>query len=535
MSRTFLLRSLLPLGLLFGSAAPVLAGSPVAHAQPTVAQDGFEAIMGDELVVDGTHFDKAAIQRAVVTGRAGATAIETLKLRLLIAQEVARRVAEGADAAQFLVSSKEIQGAVKEQADYLSEQYPDGAYTVENMMDGGLKAFKSQLELTRLFNRVYLPPVDPADFPPVTLAALKESEIGTAVLDQLKTQWETDKLRVTQSAKNPLLQSILFKEVFDYLQRTSEILKGDAIPADVLLRINGDDITVAAVWNEIKDSASADDVLMAKKWLTNMHLLRKGLSDVWLSDEDAEARFEEHAAPFDASMIPMKNFALGVKRFPSMDMYKGYRHALESFKQRIKGEMTPEALQQFAELRTRKLVGGSTVDVDVILISAYDFKNRQWKENGWKNAETRVRDVVSQLQEKRDWDDVLDEYSEFYDAPTSSKDAQAANTLKYKGRFRNVGRNDLMQKLGEDEFQAFINGGTLADFIFFKLDPGSVGGVKKGPYGWYIPLLRKRNERPISNDQSQLITMAEQDYVNVKLGLYLNELYTAAKIEGLSR
>lgn len=533
MSRSFQLRSLtlralLPLGLFFaGASAPqaaTLASSPVVGPQ-----EGFAAIMGEELVVDGARYRSPEILRAVVTGRLGSAPLQNLKLRLLIAQEVARRIEAGAQPEDFLVTDEELKGAVEDQKKFLKEEFPEGAYTVENVMEGGLNAFKSQVELTRLFNRTFLPAGDPNDYPAITLAALAESEVGTAVLKQLREDWEVDKLRVTPESKNPLLKTILFQEIFDYLERTSVFQEGSEVPADVIVRINGDDITVEDVWNEIKDQATVNDVLEAKKWLVNMHLLRKGLADVWLSDEEAAASFEEHAAPFDASMIPMKNFALGVLRYPSMEAYRQFRHAHDSFKKRIQADITPENLREFAELRTRKLVGGSTVDVDVILLSAYDFQNKKWKADGWAKAEARAREVITKLQQKQDWDDLLDEYSEFYDAPG---EATSVN-LKYKGRFRNVGRNDLMQKLGEDDYQAFINGGTLADFIFFKSEAGAVGGVKKGPHGWYIPLVRKRTDKPIRNDQAQLITMAEQDYVAVHLGIFLADLYRGAQIQGL--
>ena len=193
-------------------------------------------------------------------------------------------------------------------------------------------------------------------------------------------------------------------------------------------------------------------------------------------------------------------------------------------------------LRSFGSQRTKKLIGRTMVDVDVILLSAFDFKLNRWKPNGWKEAGQRAQEVLRLLvEEGRPWDEVLDEHSDFYDPPTPKSMEGLPDNSFNKGRFRAKPRNQLMNVLDESEYWQFLHGTTITDFVFFEQEEGTIQPPMRGPAGWYIPRLLNRIQSPdqlVKNQESYMV-MVEQDYVMTHLSELTSELRAQAAIYGL--
>jgi hypothetical protein len=307
----------------------------------------------------------------------------------------------------------------------------------------------------------------------------------------------------------------------------------------VLYRVNGIDIRQEEIWQKIRADLSDLEVRAAKQWIANMTLLREALqkAGAWLTDEEAEAAYRAESDPYKKSIFSIESMAVVLKRFPSVDAYKEHQHVYESFKRFKTPEMTEEALQKQADFRTSKVVGQVTVDVDVILASAFDFKTQRWKPDGWAQAEQRMKDVLRLLTDDgRPWDEVVDQYSEFYEAPVAaSQKAQQDPNAPKKGRFRGLQRNNLLGQLGESDYWHFLNGNSITDFIFFQQEVGTLGDPLKGPWGYYLPRLLRRTSPPqrLPVDPETYKVLIEEDYLLWHLNEFTQKLIRENEVYGL--
>ncbi len=507
------------------------AGEKASETKPqeTVVAKSDAEILGPELVIHGEVVPLEVIRKQVVLGPAGQGALEMAKLKVWIDEELARRVAAGEALQDLEVGPEEVEQAIAEGEAQLQEQYPDGDVSLSDFV-AEPEVLVNRVKVVEQFNKLFLPR-DPAKFPQITVDAFNDTETMRQVLQQLQNEGK-------DRDPNPLMESALFQEVHGYLLKTSDIQEGEDLPVELALRVNGKDVRVDDLWKEIRAQVSPMDVRMAKQWIVNVRLLREDLerSSSWLSDEEAAMKYAEHSDPYKDSMFSQERIALVIKRYPSIRAYKELRRIYDSFQQKIQSELTPENLKAFAEKRTRALIGQGLVDVDVILLSAYDFKRQMWKANGWQEAERRAQEVAKAIAAQGNWDELLEKYSDFYDPPIpANMQGQPNPSQKNKGRFRAVARNPLMGMLEESEYWQFLNGRTITDFICFDQEVGTIANPIQGPHGYYIPRLLRRQTAPtsVTISDEDLIEMTEQDYTLVRLSEHVQELIRANEVYGL--
>ena len=518
-------------------AVPVLLGttylSPDAfRSQDAPAADKTERppadpILGAPLVIHDDVVPFADIKKAIVLGGPGQTVLGLAKLQVWADEELARRIAAGEEA--IVVTDEDVEAAIQEQEEQLKEEYPDGDVTLRDLVPQPEK-LHDRLKTIELFNRLFLPD-DPSEFPQITIDALSATDVGQALLKEM----QGTELRDT----NPLLEGVLFEEVLKYLESTSDVVEGEDLPVELALRVNGKDVLVEDLWKEVGPTISEVDVRKAKQWLVNMRLLREDLerAGLWLTPEQALAKYKEHSDPYVGGMLSQENIALAFKKFPSLRAYRDFRHAYDSFRQKIQAELTPENLKAFADRRTRALIGQCLVDVDVILLSAYDFKGQRWKPDGWADARRRAEETSRAIAaDPAKWDEILEANSDFYDQPiAASQQGRDDIDRKNKGRFRSRTRNPLMGALDESEYWGFLNGKTITDFVCFEQTPGTIANPIRGPYGYYIPRLLRRTAAPPSATLSEadLLEMADQDYTMFRMTEHAQELIRKNQVYGL--
>ena len=521
-----------PLVTRFPEAAP----EPARPKLENLPSD--DELFGKPLVIAGQVVPFEDIKREVCLGHVGVTEIEERKIQIYVQQEIERRRAEGAAAADIDVSPSELEAFMKELEDEIKKEYPEGGLDMNDLMAGlASNDPRERLRTERLFQKLFLPD-DPALFPPSTLEAILKNPGGESILEHYKTTHASgENVGRQKSVAERSFDSAILQQVLQHLQSTAEIVK-DPAPG-VLYRVNGVDITVADVWNDIRPFVTTMEVRAAKQWIVNSTLVRQELqkAGVWLSAEEAAKKYEEMSAPYKDSIFSIENLAVAVKNFPSVDRFKEYTRMLDSFAQYKAKEMTPENLKKHAEERTNRVIGQVSADVDVILCSAFDFKTQRWKENGWADAEARMKDVVNLLvEEQQPWDVLVEKYSDFYEPPTPlSQRGQEDPNRSTKGRFRNIQRNTLLGQLGEHDYWMFLNGSSITDFVFFQQEVQSLGQPMRGPLGWYLPRLMRRTKPPqrLSMDPKTQDELVRDDYLTYHLNLFAQELVNKSEVFGL--
>ena len=516
-------------------AFPAIAASPQQEASAV------DPVFGDQLVINGQKISFNEVKRQVCLGSLAQNHIEAEKLKIYTNEELELRKKSGQNVGDVEVSDAEISDIFKKVEDQLKEEYPDGGVSIDQVLqqdDGG----KRLVRTTEVFKRVFLPE-NPNNYSDTTITALKAQENGDQLIEQMKIAYD---LRVANeqeeiSAGERVFQTMLLQQIVKYLNDTADIVdNAKALPEGVLMRVNGKDVKVDTIWNQIKGRVTEMEVRSAKQWIANMTLLEQALSEagVWLSEEEAAQAYFDHAEPFKGSIFSIERLAVTVKHFPSVSAYKKYYRAYESYHRLVKDKMTEEVLKDYGEKRTRHLIGQVTVDADVILLSAYDHKNNRWKDDGWAQAEQKTKEVLKALvEEDKPWDQVLQQYSEFYDLPVpkSQRGQETPHWITDKGRFRNKQRNILMKNLDESDYWLFLNGDSITDYIFYEQEVEQIGQPMKGPKGWYIPLLRRRSDPParLSTSEENMRTLIEQDYLNYHLRMYVRDLVRDGKVYGI--
>jgi len=524
---------------------PALATAPL----PSVPQEGAQEdakeaadpLFGAKLVINGQAIPPQSIKRQVCLSALAQNHIEAEKLKIYTSEELELQAKAGKSVEGFEVSDEDINEIFEKVEEQLKEEYPEGDVTLEQVLkkdDGG----KRLVRTTEIFKRVFLPE-NPSDYSDTTITALKAQENGDQLIDQMKIAYD---LRVANdlegvSPGERVFQTMLLQQIVKYLGDTADIVDDEALlPRNVLLRVNGKDILIDTIWNQVKSRVTSMEVRAAKQWLTNMTLLEQALSEagVWMTEEEGKQAYFDHAEPYKGSIFSIERLAVTVKHFPSVGAYKKYYRAYESFHRLMKEKMTDEVLEEYGKRRTRHLIGQVTVDADVILLSAYDHKANQWKENGWAEAEAKTKEVLRLLVvDGKPWDQVLQKHSEFYDLPIpkSQMGQEPPHWITDKGRFRNKQRNILMKNLDESDYWLFLNGDSITDYIFYEQEVDQIGEAMRGPKGWYIPLLHRRSDPParLSTSEENMRTLIEQDYLNYHLRMYVADLVSKNDVRGI--
>lgn len=530
--------------------APEGWAQEAAQAAPAVASDA--EILGDALVVDGVTVSADALKRQLVfLSQEGRTLFQLAQLRKFIQNEMERQInEEGKTLENFDVADEEVQKAIEEAREQVAAQYTGQDVKLEDVFpDINSPAWLDNLRLSKLFRKVFLPK-NPNEYPPITVTAITAGDNGDQLYGALVDQWDTAQAEkavegpeapgaAADDAGQQFMDMLLQQTVVGYLTEASDIkLAEDGIADTLMAVVDGEEITVDSIWQQIRGTVGPMDVWRAKVWFVNKMAAEKALkaSGAWVSKEEAEAMYEAYAEPYKKSFLSIPKIATVIKKFPTLGNYKDYYQIQESFRKLEGDNMTDEALKEQGDRKTSYLVSQAKVDVDVILLSAYDFKAKAWKENGWMQAEQRAIEVAQKLAEGAEWDELVDEYSEFYDQPIPTESQNRADLkLKNKGRFRGITRNDLLRFLDESDYSTFLVGGSITDMIFFEQTVGTIENPVKGPHGYYIPrLLRKTPPTArlsvTDSDHREYLT---QDWISDNLNRFVQEQVAGIEVSGV--
>lgn len=538
MSATRRLRTL----AILAAAAPCFYVAACSHSEASPLAP-VPVASTDDLTINGITIPEAEVQRELVY-TLGARDLKSKILDVQINAEKQRQLEAGADSTRFEFADQELADAKAALLEQIKAQYPDedpeDILKINQMQVGNLEA---QFRQTKLFDAVFLPE-NPEDWSETTLALLEGSG-GPELIDKLKesyTQRQEQGIEVDPNDPGMMMwKNILRQLVMQGLNKSSVVQTGaDGLPPETCLKVDEVEIKTADMYAGIADRVSEDDLRRTRMWVAKTRALAQDLAgkEALLDEEAFRARYAEHEEPYQGSPIPLEFVATGLQKFPSMDVYKQYFRLRESYKDMIADEINDENLTAHLG-RANLLMGLAQVNAEVILFSAYDPKTSESIDGGWERARERALEATQKLADGADWGVILEEYSDFWDPPAPPPNPQMPQqqpAKKNKGRFGPLNRNDFIQRMNESDFDMFLSGQSLADYVFFDQEVGTTDGPFTGRQGYYITrvLTRGTSTRPAlrldNENQRELIV---QDYLTMRLNEYAAGALDEADVVGL--
>ncbi len=571
----------------------------------TVLPQAGDSEFGDPVTVNGVRISDLAIKRYLVYGP-GRNALDARKLQILMDHERKLRRTEVRE--QILDKGEDLDDAALEAAvdarmkdfDYdpgavtrrlekekasFTERYPSLSYETELR-----RAYRSgdwyrdQVRQTTEFDQLFFPG-HPDTWPALSIEAINLGSPQVDLIADYQKEYER-RLQVSIETGEPIvpeqemMMQILRDFVMSALWSLAEVKTGsDGIPENLVMIIDGGDWTAEIetddVYGEMKEYFSVQDIEDAKLALALMEAARQKLTaaDVLIDIDEFRVTVDNQREAMAPSMFNFDFMALQGHGFPSPEAYEEHFHLVESYKalhedifqDQPEGGLHPK-LQEHLPI-ANGIMGLAKCHADTLLVSAFDFLNYDWKEDGWQAAYDRALKIRSQIDAQlakaaenekaralaaqtgqpfasdlmpfdRWWTDFLRQNSDFWDPPLPAVGKGPPEFgLKNYGAFRDqaMTRNDMKRAIGESEYEHYLSDFAVVDTMFFDMEPGTVAGPFRGPQGYYIIYLKARSAptNPLNLQTENHKAMLREDWLRKSFQAYCHEALGAAELTGL--
>jgi len=505
----------------------------------------------------------------------------TLEQRARIDEAVA------AELAYMTVPEEVYRARLEADAQDFHERFPtlDIDTEVERAYES-VQWYEDQVRQTMEFDAMFFPG-HPDGWPEITREAVHAGAPNVDLIEDYRVHYEERAAEAAEKGTpvppdDEMMMGLLRDYVMGALASLVEIKSQQhGLPPEVLMTVEGGGFSAKLmtedVYQEMKHVFNAHDVAQAKLLLALHEATRQRLSELGmlLSKEEFDKLIAGWMAQMEGSIFNWDFVALQGHQFPSIESYTENLYLLESYKRLIADQLVKGENGQLSEGMQKHLafcnivMGIGRCQAQVMLVSAFDFPRYRWKENGWSWAENEAFKVRAQIDEYLDqlaaqeaerkrvtdlgqnfepevqllpferwWSDKLDLVSEWWDAPLPAKGKMPpALGLKNKGRFQGepMTRNDFKRAIGESTYYYLLANDSVTDKVFFDLEPGTVGGPYKGPWGYYLIYLQKRvpPSNPINMANEQQFNMVAEDYARQSFQEFAHESLAAAEVHGL--
>ena len=332
-----------------------------------------------------------------------------------------------------------------------------------------------------------------------------------------------------------MLNQFLMPGVWQYLRLRGEIIKpSNGLPEGVCLIVDGKEFSTDEVLAVVEQMMSDTDRAWTKTFLSNLMLLEADLKESgnYMSDAEFEEFYAAEAKVYEGTIISHEMMILQFLGFPSMEVYRQYVRARQSFRGTMPEDSSEEYLTMLDEMVAARgnFYGAGKVKAEVILISAREKATGKFRKEGdpFEGAKERAAEVAQILADGEPFDTVINEYSDYPESvPNSAKSMPQPN----RGRFESLSRNDLRGFLLENDYTDFLFGYSISDDIFFRSELNAIYGPVKGPLGYYIYRVIGREapqkEIDLLNDEN-VAWMVNDDLLGMRFVSHLNSLRKAA-------
>ncbi|QDV05665.1 hypothetical protein Poly30_11640 [Planctomycetes bacterium Poly30] len=594
-----------PLALLPTPLAAAAVSLGFANGSPATAQ---ESEFGEPVTVNGVRISDMAIKRFLVYGP-GRNALDARKLQILmdherelrksgVREEVAAEMGAASDAEieaevekrmeRFNFDPAALERRLTREREGFQERYPTLDHEVElKRAYGSGDWYRDQVRQTMEFDELFFPD-HPDTWPELSVEAIHANSPQVDLIEDYGKYYE-QRLAIAQETGNPIepeqemMMSLLRDFVMGALWTLADVKTStQGIPENLAMVIDGGDwraeIETQDVYDEMKASFTVADIENAKRTLALMEAAKQKLAaaEMLMPEEDFKAMVSDMRTQMEGGMFNMDFMALQGHGFPSAEAYEDHLRLVESYKKMVAdklvigddGTLSPE-LQAHMPI-ANGIMGLAKAHADILLVSAFDFPNYKWKEDGWQKAYERATGLRSQIDEYlgkisadeaaraeasakgenyapqeeilpfgRWWSDFLRGNSDYWDPPLPvSGKAPPAIGLKNFGAFQDapMTRNDMKRAIGESEYEHFLWNDSIVDKIFFEMEPGTVGGPYLGPKGYYIVYLKSRsaptNPLNIRTDERHR-SMLQEDWMRKSFQRYAHEALAEADTTGI--
>ena len=603
--------------------APVLpqgVGPATSNAKPA-AEDSKTSVFGEPLYVNGKRVTDNQIKLYLAYGP-GRMLFDMARIGVVIDDEMRRHAAESTDTEikrretekpfaspearraawdaeqkiqlqqlheKFTVSEEELQKEVDRMVNDFKKNYPALDLEIEIARSFRNKDwYRQQMRQTLLFDKVFLP-ANPDEWPIVTTEAVR-ADSGDILINDAHESFVTRKAASEKNSTELAGEDPLYMQMMRDLVR-SAVFKlidfrtpGDGLPDTIALWADTDadgkpdfTLTTDEIWSHVKDTISQTEIDEAKQWFVTSIATRDRLEKdgFLLNGDDCKAALAAKAGEFENSNYNLENLATSTYSFPSLDTYREYFCLLEGFKKMNEpklaagagGELS-QTLRDYFE-RANKVMGLGQVDVEVMLVGAFDMARFRWKPDGWNWAKTQSAEIYKQVEantrdyndqrakileakakgqeykpEKevpepyRFWTQLMDDHCEYWDPPAPEEKGRMSMVgMKMKGRFGPHYRNDLNPYIGETYFTDWVTGNSITDYVFFEQAEGTVAGPFKGPQGYYITRLLRRMPptRSLNLGEPKHLDLLKQDWLRASFIQYAKESVKQADVKGFAK
>ena len=470
--------------------------------------------------------------------------------------------------------------------------------------------YKKQLRQTIYFDHVFLPE-NPEEWPVVTMESVR-ADSGQILIDdamqsfkdrtEMAIRYNDDQLKKAEQAKatgqeltadhidiakeDPLYMTMMRDIVRIAVYRLVDFKTAmDGLPETVALwaDTNGDgkpelELKTEDLWNQVKETISPTEVEQAKQWFVTSWATRDRLEkDGFLPNPaDCAALMKARAGELENGVYNLESMATTTYYFPSLDTYAEYSCLMEGFKKMVEPQLkpgpageAPQVLRDYFD-RANRVMGLGQVDVEVMLIAAFDIGHFRWKPDGWNWAKNKAAEIRAQVDantreyneerakileakargkeytpEKevvepyRFWSSMIDDHCEYWDPPAPNEPDKRISMIgmKMKGRFGPHYRNDLNSYVGETFYDDFVTGRSITDYVFFDQTEGTVAGPFRGPQGYYITRVLRRTPptRGLNLSEPKHLELLRDDWLRWKFNQYAKEAVEKADIKGFVR
>lgn len=476
-------------------------------------------------------------QRRALLYSAGANLVNLVILEQLVEAEVARRGSAGLRIGGTELTEEMIDAKVQEQVDLFRAQSPNGDFWRQRLIEGYTEAgYRRTVALVMRVSDMFFPH-DPELWPVEQLQEVFHAGSENSHWDPVKQELDG---RLDMKAKGqeipPMPSDFVFSYVmlpgvFAWMRENAQIeYPSSGLPEGVALRVNGVAYKTADLLEQARPLISPVAEAMAEEWVGAMDLAERELrgNGHWLSKATLDALWEAERKDYEGTIFTHEQTVLEFLGFPSMEHYRQYFEARRSFRASLPEEIPDEWIQkEIAERGT--FLGLGKVKSEVILIAAVDPSALELSMNPrvfrpgaqpFEDAETIAQEVAQLLQDGEPFLDVLMEYSNY------PPRVGAGNVLERdRGRFDALSRADLRVLLGESDYTDVLQGYSVGDDMFFDAEVGAIYGPVRGPLGWYLYRVTRRDPPSVPLDpvndprqayqlEDDLISQSFLDFVN---------------------
>ncbi|MDZ4771765.1 MAG: hypothetical protein SGI72_01385 [Planctomycetota bacterium] len=485
---------------------------------------------------------------------------------------------------------EELQADIKRQFDEFRKRYPVLDLETEvTRRHRSMDWFKEDTRLTMFFDHVFYPE-DPADWPETTIEAVR-ADSGPTLLDDAVNSYKmrrehSDKTGEPLGKEDTIYTTMMRQIVRDALYNTIDYKTAfDGLPDDLVLTADKDfdgkpemTLTTEQVWNDVKNTVTKNEIEMAKQWfVASMATTDRLKAEGALLDEAGRRQaIADLQKQFVGTYITVDILAMQNYYFPSTESFKEFYALSKGFEKAMEPKLAAGPNGEVAEPlkahldRANRVMGLGQIDVDCILVSAFDIPKNRWKPDGFNGAKARADAIKVKLDEhavayaaQREgaakaqsegkefkpenpvkdpfefWTNTLMDNSEYWDPPTPENAGGKGSDIgmKKRGRFGLRYRNDLEGYVGETPFYHWVTGESVTDRAFFDCPEGSIQGPFKGPQGYYIVRVTRRLPPtfPLNVAEPKKADLLKQDYLRVAFIAFTKEAVAKADIRGFTR